>query len=855
MVSKAQTPSEPKIQSSRNAFAAFQKEVLLFHSSRRRFMLNASMSAIATVLPVPLRATAMQSLSPKDGAVASAKRLDAGWEFRQGAIGGVDQVWNSEQAASWQAAILPHCFNGLDSCDPDQPYFRGQGWYRARVPMANPFADGRTILHFQGAGQTTTLWVGSSLIGTHKGGYDEFGFDITDALKALPAATVKEGAPVTVCCDNSSDKDRVPSDLSDFCLYGGLYRHVNLVHLPALAIDSVHVLPIVGQDGSAQVTVEVRLYNPSGKSATCNISVEVSDEQGRSIHRSSQNLAAWSDFARLAEFHVAAPELWSPETPHLYRCRVTLSSPAGETRLDERFGIRHFEFVEHGPFKLNGKRVLLRGTHRHADHAGVAAGMNDDLVREEMQMIRDMGANFIRLAHYQQDRLVLDLCDELGLMVWEEAPWCRAGIGDEAFQKNAKGMLAHMIDQHYNHPSIILWGLGNEDDWPGEYPRMDETAIRAFMTEMRDLAHKLDSSRLTSVRRCDFARDIPDVYSPSIWAGWYRGNYHEYEQTLLSERDRVKRFIHIEWGADSHACRHTESPETVAGKIPTGEGTDERGLDYLKKGGDVRASRDGDYSETYACNLFDWHLKTQETLDWFTGSAQWIFKDFASPLRGDNAIPRINQKGVVERDLTRKESYYVFQSYWAQKPMAHIYGHSWPVRWGNQGELRDVRVYSNCDSAELFLNGVSQGTKQRDSQNFPAAGLRWRVAFASGKNTLRTIATKGGVKVTDEVTLTYQTDPWGKPFELRLFEKARKDNVITVEAKIFDAKGIPCLDAATVIRFSLSGAGRLIDNLGTVRGSRELQLSNGRAEISLILNGGCKIQAAPEGLPAATLNL
>lgn len=813
------------------------------------------MSAIATMLPVPLRATAMESLSPKDGASTAPKRLDSGWQFRQGPIGEVVEVWRPEQGGLWQAAVLPHSFNGLDSCDPDKPYFRGQGWYRTRVPMANPFADGRTILHFQGAGQTTTLWVGSTLVGSHKGGYDEFGFDITEALKNLSPSVTAEGVPVIVCCDNSPDQDRVPSDLSDFCLYGGLYRHVNLVYLPAVAVDSVHILPIVGSDGSAHVTIEAKLYNLSGKNAPCNISVEVSDALGRSVHRSSQNLVAWGDFARLAEFRVAAPDLWSPEAPHLYRCRVVLSSPAGETRLDSRFGIRHFEFVEHGPFKLNGKRVLLRGTQRHADHAGVAAAMSDDLVREEMQMIRDMGANFIRLGHYQQDRLVLDLCDELGLMVWEEAPWCRAGIGDEAFQKNAKGMLAHMIDQHYNHPSIILWGLGNEDDWPGEYPSMDEAAIRSFMTDMRDLAHMLDGSRLTSFRRCDFARDIPDVYSPSIWAGWYRGKYQEYEQTLLHERNRVKRFIHIEWGADSHATRHSENPEAVLGNIPTGEGTDERGLDYLKTGGDVRVSRDGDYSETYACNLFDWHLKTQETLDWLSGSAQWIFKDFASPLRDDNAIPRINQKGVVERDLTKKESYYVFQSYWAEKPMAHIYGHSWPVRWGKQGELRDVRVYSNCDSAEMFLNGVSLGTKQRNSQNFPAAGLRWSVAFASGKNTLRTIATKGGVKVSDEITLTYQTEPWGKPLELRLFEKARKDNVITVEAKMFDAKGILCLDAASMIRFSLSGSGRLIDNQGTVRGSRELQLSNGRAEISLVLNGDCKVQATPEGLPAATLNL
>jgi beta-galactosidase len=832
-----------------------QKGALLFDSTRRQFMLTASCSAAVALLSAPIRAAAMWSSSPEDGAVTSARRLDSGWRFRQGAVGGIAEVWNSQNDGSWQAAILPHCFNSHDACDPDKAYFRGQGWYRTRLSLSNPFVDGRTILHFQGAGQTTTLWVGPMLIGTHKGGYDEFAFDITDAVQRLSHADKLDGVPVAVLCDNSPDLERVPSDLSDFCLYGGLYRHVNLVQLPAVALDAVHILPTIAADGSAQVSVKARLYNPANQSLPCSISVQVFDPLGASIHQSTRSLPPWNGLGELAGFPVAQPRLWSPESPHLYRCAVTLSSAAGQTRLDERFGIRQIEFVEHGPFKLNGNRVLLRGTQRHADHAGVAAAMSDDLVRKEMRLIREMGANFIRLAHYQQDRLVLDLCDELGLMVWEEAPWCRAGIGDRAFQQNAKDMLTHMIDQHYNHPSIILWGLGNEDDWPNEYPRIDEPAIRGFMTEMRDLAHRLDSSRMTAFRRCDFARDIPDVYSPSLWAGWYRGNYREYEQSLLAQREHVKRFIHIEWGADSQAGRHSEDPEAVLRKVATGHGTDERGLDYLKTGGEVRVSADGDWSETYACNLFDWYLKTQETLDWLTGSAMWVFKDFASPLRQENGIPRINQKGVVERDLTRKESYFVFQSYWAAKPMVHIYGHGWPVRWGKKGQTRIVHVYSNCDRAELFLNGVSLGTMRRDSQNFPAAGLRWEVPFASGPNHLRAIAAKGEATVTDEIDLIYQTQPWDKPAQLKLLQKERKGNTVTVEAKLFDAKGVLCLDAAQMIRFSLAGTGNLIDNLGTTRGSREVQLSNGRAEISIVCKGSCTIQASQKGMPDASLKV
>ena len=826
----------------------------MHQQSRRNFLVTGSIATAGTLLSPPLRAWAMRSESV-DGASTSSQRLDTGWQFRRGPTDGIWQAWRAEDNDLWQKVSLPHCVNAYDACDPDQPYFRGESWYRTRLDIHNPFAGGRTLLHFQGAGQTTTVWVGSTLIGTHKGGYDEFVFDITDAIQHLPPADAKGGIPVAILCDNAPDLDRVPSDLSDFCLYGGLYRHVNLVYLPAVALDAVHVLPTVSADGSASVIINARLYNPSTLASPTSISVEISDATGKSIHQASQTLPPWTGLTELTHFRVATPQLWSPESPHLYQCRVTLSTSAGKTQLDERFGIRQTEFVEHGPFKLNGKRVLLRGTQRHADHAGTAAAMSDDQVREEMHLIREMGANFIRLAHYQQDRLVLDLCDELGLMVWEEVPWCRAGVSSDAFQQNAKDMLGNLIDQHINHPSIILWGLGNEDDWPDEYPSINKEPIRAFMTELRELSHRLDNSRLTSFRRCDFARDIPDVYSPSIWAGWYRGNYREYEQSLITERERVKRLIHIEWGADSQAGRHSEDPEAILRKVATGIGTEERGLDYLKTGSEVRVSKDGDWSETYACNLFDWHLKTQEKLDWLTGSAQWIFKDFASPLRGDNDVPRINQKGVVERDLTKKDSFYVFQSYWTEKPMAHIYGHTWPIRWGKPGELRDVRVYSNCDRAELFLNGKSLGTMQRDSQNFPAAGLRWKVAFASGSNNLHVVATKGSVTVVDDVTLTYQTEPWAKPAQLRLRESARKGNVVTVGVTLHDSNGTQCLDSRKVIRFSLAGDGKLIDNLGTARGSRELQLYNGRAEISLTRHGGSVIGVASDGLPPAFLNL
>jgi len=658
-----------------------------------------------------------------------------------------------------------------------------------------------------------------------------------------------------VLCDNSRDLDRIPSDLSDFSLYGGLYRHVSLVYVPAVSLDHVHVKThLTATRSDASIAVAAQLYNPEKLTDPVTVTLHILDAQGATIHDSRQTVPPWEAMRDLATFRIEQPRLWSPASPNLYRCEVQIHSAHGDSSLAEEFGMRQVEFVDHGPFLLNGERLLLRGTHRHEDHAGYAAAMPDDLIEREMRLIREMDANFIRLAHYQQSPLVLRLCDRLGLLVWEELPWCRGGVGNEAFQAMARAKLTAMIDQHYNHPSIVLWGLGNEDDWPGEYPDLNQHAIRDFMQQLNELAHQLDPSRSTSFRRCDFARDIPDVYSPSIWAGWYSGTYTEYQAALETQRERVKHFVHIEWGADSHARRHSEDPEGAMAKIATGHGTDERGLAYLNQGGPARVSKDGDWSETYACDLFDWHLKTQETLPWFTGSAQWIFKDFTTPLRVENPVPRVNQKGVIERNMTLKESYYVFQSYWSDVPMAHIYGHTWPIRWGDADKPKLVKVYSNCKQAELFLNGVSVGVKHRDSQDFPAAGLRWKIPFRAGANHLRVVAmAASGSTVTDEIDFTYQTERWSKPARLTLEEQSRTAEQITVVAKLWDEHGVLCLDARNQLRFTLAGDGALIDNLGTSNGSRLVELYNGRAEITVKQSRGRRstVGVSTPGIPSA----
>lgn len=793
----------------------------------------------------------------------NSRRLNDGWEFLKSDLGGIWEAvrpvkkGSSESVPIWEEVTLPHSFNATDAVDPDVNYYQGPGWYRTSLKIDNPYNEGRTLLHFEGAGQKTEVYVYTTKVGEHVGGYDEWTVDITEAVESFMQTEVfntqfDKKVPIIIRSDNSRDLELIPSDLSDFNLYGGIYRYLNLVYVPKLSVDKVFAHASVDAKGrEGELNVRTRFFNPEAVGEGV-VELALTDPKGKVVakHRTTANTMKGD--VEVWNTKVKRPKLWSTSDPALYTLTLSVTSPLGKHTVQEKIGFRHFEFEEKGPFYLNGERLLLRGTHRHEDHAGVANAMTEEQMRTEMLMMKDIGVNFIRLGHYQQSRIILELCDSLGILVWEEIPWCRGGLGGEIYKDQARRMLTNMIEQHYNHPSVIIWGLGNENDWPGDFPEFDKEAIRAFMSELNDLSHELDPSRKTAIRRCDFCKDIVDVYSPSIWAGWYRGVYTEYKEVSEREFNRVNHFLHVEWGGDSHARRHSEDPDDILGRIETGKGADERAGDASLYGGSTRVSRDGDWSESYICNLIDWHLKEQETMPWLTGTAYWPFKDFSTPVRPDNPVPYMNQKGIIERDFTKKEAYYVFQS----EPMARIYGHTWPVRWGEEGEKKMIKVYSNCDEAELFVNGESMGVKKRNSQDFPAAGLRWMVALNAGDYEVKVVAKKGRSVVTDELSFRYQTDKWEAPAKMVLEKIGEENDTTTVQVRVLDKNGVQCLDAAQFVRFSSIGDGHLMDNQGTSTGARKVQLYNGRAIIK-IKNIGSKnvVSVQSDGLPTAFLDL
>jgi len=270
------------------------------------------------------------------------QRLLTGWSFRRGGLGGVWEAWRSiTDNVAWQSVTLPHCFNAFDAVDPDTPYYQGPGWYRAQIAIANPYPDGRTLLHFEGAGQKTEVYVGTNRAGVHVGGYDEFTVDITEpAARALANPINKGRVPVAVMCDNSRDLEMIPSDQSDFSHYGGLYRYVNLVYVPAISLERVHIDSSLTSPEKASVSIRVRFYNPGQLKGEVRLSARILDPKGKVVHEVSRNLPEAKGAQDLDTFSLDAPARWSPDTPSLYRCEVTLYSDRGEMLVAERFGAR-----------------------------------------------------------------------------------------------------------------------------------------------------------------------------------------------------------------------------------------------------------------------------------------------------------------------------------------------------------------------------------------------------------------------------------------------------------------------------------------------------------------------------------
>ncbi|WP_397300643.1 glycoside hydrolase family 2 protein [Nonlabens ulvanivorans] len=723
----------------------------------------------------------------------------------------------------WESVNLPHTWNALDATDLNPGYRRSSSWYKKDLEIETIADNAVYELYFEGVNIVSEVYVNGTKVGGHIGGYIGFTVDITDVVKA-------GSNEVLVRADNSYDPEVIPSQKSDFFIYGGITRDVWLVTLPETHIDRVKVTPTVSaKNASVLINVETSTL-PKEFIVDC----ELTSPTGQSVKMTE---AVGTDkFTSLSFENIDSPELWSTKTPNLYTLTTIIKN--GDKIIDqteEKVGLRWFEFKDHGAFYLNGERLLLRGTHRHEEHAGVGAAMSNEQHRADMELIKSMGTNFVRLAHYPQDPEVYKACDELGLIVWDELPWCRGGLGNDVWQENTTGMLKEIINQNYNHPSIVFWSLGNEMYWLPDFEDGDNTVkMNQYLQSLNDLAHKMDPSRVTAIRKYYEGADIVDVFSPSIWSGWYSGSYKSYQKAIDQYKAQYNHFIHTEYGGSSHVGRHTENPITGEGAIQA-DGWEEA----IVQTDVANIAQIGDWSENYMVDLFDWHLRISETDSTFVGNAQWAFKDFGTPLRPENDIPYINQKGLVDRYNNPKDSYYVFKSYWSDEPFVWIESHTWTERQGPKGLEREISVYSNAEEVEFFMNGKSLGKKIKDVNKFPASGLTWLVDFKEGDNEMRAVGTmKDGDVVNDELLVNYRFTKNGKPKALTLDSTQLDNGNILLIAQAVDADGLRCLDYEERVYFQALSGGTTIKSHGTPTGSESIKMANGKATIELIRNDG-----------------
>jgi beta-galactosidase len=753
--------------------------------------------------------------------------LNEGWDYYATALHDPSELDRGQGSIK---VDLPHTWNAFDPTDAEPGYRRDASWYRKQLQMGADAPGKRYLLYFESANMTADVFVNGQHAGGHVGGYLGFEIDITDLLD------IQGGNEILVRVDNGIDRQIIPSQKADFVLFGGLTRDVFLRVRPQNYIASLQIdTPLVSAQ-TARVMANVSVRQHSADKANMHLELEVR-RQGDVVARANSRLEAGNGqtAVQVSLPDIENPALWSPANPNLYDLEVILKDQNGKVlhQASERFGFRWFGFNEDGGFELNGERLLLRGTHRHEEHAGMGAAMPNELHLRDMQMIKEIGANFVRLAHYPQDPAVYKAADELGLILWDELPWCRGGLGDEVWKVNTESMLREMISQNRNHPSILFWSLGNEIYWEPDFEGGgDEQAINEYLQHLNDIAHELDPSRLTSIRKYYAGSDIVDVFSPSIWAGWYGGGYHQYEAALLDAQKKYPALLHMEYGGSSHVGRSNTTP-------PGGDGLSGGQLsvqEMVNQSGVVSVARYGDWSESYIVDLFDWHLKISETLPNFGGNAQWAFKDFATPLRPENSLPYINQKGLVDRQGRPKEAYWVFKSYWTTDPaFCRIYGHSWPERHGEKGATQRVRVYCNTDSAQLTLNGVVLDEKKKDPEVFPASGLYWDVSFKPGLNKLSVSGRSStGALATDELDIRYSEDPFGKMADIRLSSTKLDEGLILIEALAVDKNGKRVQSGDERVYFSHVNRGTggvLLESYGTPDRSSIIEMANGRASI------------------------
>ncbi|GFZ33126.1 beta-galactosidase [Clostridium zeae] len=631
-----------------------------------------------------------------------------------------EQLMNKEyNDENWEPVNLPHTWNAIDGangCD----FYKGTCWYRKEFSVDALSEGNKVFIEFEGSNSITDVYVNGKHLGQHRGGYSTFRFDITDAVEY-------GGRNILAVKVDNTVVDDVYPQMADFTFYGGIYRDVNIiitnnVHFDLMDYGSKGIY-IVQQDVTkerASLVIKSKLVNSNDEEKKVRLWVDICDSEGKIVTYAAKEVIIPAGETKKVDMPVIIEKaiLWNGrKNPYLYEAKVSMTSY--NDRVDEvsiPFGVRYFKVDAEKGFFLNGEHLALKGVSRHQDRKDMGWAITEADQIEDMELIKEIGATSIRLAHYQHSQFFYDLCDREGMVVWAEIPFISTMSKEELEGINAKQQMIELIRQNFNHPSIMFWGIQNEIQIGGERPE-----VRKLVKELNELTKKEDPTRLSTMANVAFVGEndefnyITDILGYNQYFGWYSGKAEDFSE-WIDNYHKINPNVALcisEYGAEGIVQYHSSNPEVK------------------------------DYTEEYHSLLHEkvWSIFKDRPFLWAT--YVWNMFDFGANIRDEGGVKGRNNKGLVTYDRKiKKDAFYMYKAHWSDEKFVHITS----KRFVDRAEDKiNLKVYSNCDSLTIYINGKEQETKTNCDKVF----IFENVALNDGINSVKVVGDSSGIVLED----------------------------------------------------------------------------------------------------------
>ena len=670
--------------------------------------------------------------------------INDGWKFTKGSpfeaqLTGCDD-------SSWETVNIPHTWNDKDADDETPGFYRGPVWYRKQLFIDKSQEGRRAVIYFEGANQEVRFYLNGQFVGEHKGGYTRFCFDITPHLRYgqenLFAIYV-----------NNVYNPNIPPLSADFTFFGGIYRDVylqfmNPVHIATndYASSGVYIRTPEVNNSAASVEITTLLTNDMPQATEIRVENIICDADGKEVKKTQAEvkLAAGETKTDISKkIKIDFPRLWDIDDPYRYMVYTRILDKRKGTLLDEvvnPLGLRWFKFDSEKGFFLNGKGRKLIGTARHQDYFQKGNALRDELHVQDVLLLKEMGGNYLRVSHYPQDPVIMEMCDKLGIVTSVEIPVVNAVTETEEFLHNSVEMAKEMVRQDFNRPSVMIWGYMNEiflrrpyteGKQLEDYYRFTEKVARALEATIREE----DPSRYTMMAYHNMPQyyedahltEIPMIQGWNLYQGWYEPDINEFQRLLdrAHKAYKGKVLMVTEYGPGVDPRVHSYQPERF------------------------------DFSQEYGLVYHKHYLNEMMKRPFVAGSSLWNLNDFYSESRVD-AVPHVNNKGVVGLNREKKDVYWFYKTALSRRPILVIGNREWKSRGGvvNTAQkecIQSVPVFSNAEEVELFVNNKSLG-KKKIEDNYAL----FDVPFVGGENLLEAVAVTGDNKLRDMLRIQFQ---------------------------------------------------------------------------------------------------